>query len=208
MKRLRGFTLTELMIVIVVLAVLVTIALPAMQRALENRRLVGAAEALQGQIVLARSLAMQQSRPAYLIMGNDNGAWLAGIALANDDNDEEREWVPNELTLANGVCIATDGTTAVASNAPNSGTIRCLAAADYRDIVLIDDDDAHFPSALAISRFEPIRGTYVPASGNLDSFNIAIDGRDPLYRVEVSRLGRVTLCTFGSGGRYSQCPQP
>jgi len=76
-----GFTLIELMITIVVLAVLVAIALPSFQSIIEKRRLVGAADNLYADLQYARSEAIKQNK--IITFQFSTGAnWCYGI----DDN--------------------------------------------------------------------------------------------------------------------------
>ena len=65
-RRAHGFTLAEALIVMLLLAVLLTVALPAGQRWLERQRLWHAAEAVLADLYLARSEAMHGSRNVLL----------------------------------------------------------------------------------------------------------------------------------------------
>lgn len=57
-----GFTLVELMVTVAVLAILLSIAVPAFQSTLDKRRLVGAAEQLYTDLQYTRSEAIRQNK--------------------------------------------------------------------------------------------------------------------------------------------------
>ncbi|MGL1834645.1 GspH/FimT family pseudopilin [Rhodocyclaceae bacterium SMB388] len=115
--RQGGFTLIELMIVLVVLAILLTIAAPSFRDALERRRVIGASETIYSLVQLARSEAIKQStqitvalqsptesEPVFLkIVDNASLANsisttdLTGLTVAvvtNDGNLQELKYTP------------------------------------------------------------------------------------------------------------------
>lgn len=59
----RGFTLIELMTVMIVIAVLAVLAVPNFRAMIERRRLIQTAEVVQQQIALARSEAVRLHTP-------------------------------------------------------------------------------------------------------------------------------------------------
>ncbi|MBL8439221.1 GspH/FimT family pseudopilin [Zoogloea sp.] len=66
--RLGGFTLVEMLITVVVLAVLVALAVPNMQDALRKRRVIAAGEAIYGQVQFARSEAIKSSQNVSVVV--------------------------------------------------------------------------------------------------------------------------------------------
>ncbi len=61
MNRPQGFTIIELMVTIVVLAILLSMAIPSFQSMIERRRLIGAAEAVYSDLQFAKSEALKKN---------------------------------------------------------------------------------------------------------------------------------------------------
>ena len=74
----RGFTLIELMVTLAVLAVLVAMAFPSFSAFMEKARLRAAADALLGQLALARSEAVRSDRNVLLNIIGEDGSWCSG----------------------------------------------------------------------------------------------------------------------------------
>lgn len=74
-----GVTLIELMITIVILAIIVTIALPNMANTLDNRRLAGAAQSVYEHAQFARTEAIKQSRNMLFVAQIDSDDWCVGV---------------------------------------------------------------------------------------------------------------------------------
>lgn len=62
MNQSNGFSLIELMVTILALAILASIAVPSFQSMIERRRLIAAAEAVYSDLQFARSEAVKRSR--------------------------------------------------------------------------------------------------------------------------------------------------
>jgi prepilin-type N-terminal cleavage/methylation domain-containing protein len=62
MNQSNGFSLIELMVTILALAILASIAVPSFQSMIERRRLIAAAEAIYSDLQFARSEAVKRSR--------------------------------------------------------------------------------------------------------------------------------------------------
>lgn len=114
----KGFTLVELMITVVIVAVILTIAVPGFLGLIERNRLQAAANNVYSSLVLARSEALKRNRPVVICKSNaagtacetsDPGEWEGGwlvhadiINLVTPDSDEilaVRESLRNGYTL-------------------------------------------------------------------------------------------------------------
>jgi type IV fimbrial biogenesis protein FimT len=80
-QKQTGFTLMELMITVVILAILAAIALPSFQSIIEKRRIVGAADNLFADLQYARSEAIKQNK-TITFQFSSGANWCYGI----DDN--------------------------------------------------------------------------------------------------------------------------
>lgn len=115
MKNLRGFTLVELMVTLVVIAILLTVGVPNMSNFLKNNRLTSATNGFVSSLNLARSEAIKRGRNATLCVSTDQATctganwalgWLAWVDLDADGNLDAGETVrvsealPQTVTLA------------------------------------------------------------------------------------------------------------
>ncbi|MHB9797796.1 GspH/FimT family pseudopilin [Pseudomonas sp. MT3] len=143
-KGLAGFTLIELMIVVTLLAVFATIALPSFTSTIENNRVQSASEELFSLLQYARSEAVSRNAPVT----------VAPASSTSDDTDpdsdastRDREWAGNvQVTLADttlrelgdaglGPTIAAENTldSIVFSAAGASGSKGCLSICSAKD---------------------------------------------------------------------------
>ncbi|WP_165497315.1 GspH/FimT family pseudopilin [Phytopseudomonas dryadis] len=75
-QRNTGFTLIELMIVVSVLAIFVSIALPAFNNLIEGNRLASTANEFQTLLISARSDAVTRRTP--ISVSQENNTWSTG----------------------------------------------------------------------------------------------------------------------------------
>jgi len=94
----RGFTLLELMMVLVIAGVLLGIAVPGFGRAMERQHLVGTQHQLMASFHLARSLALQTRRPAVVCPSSNGqscrsgGVWDTGwLVFVDANNNGQRD---------------------------------------------------------------------------------------------------------------------
>lgn len=112
----RGFTIIELMIVLLILGLTLTYGVPAFQQTLQNNRLQTELFALRSTLTNARSEAMARRRAVFVCASNtptacanDSSAWTNGfLAFADDDTDGVLD--PNEVFLVRQVNVPDDVT--------------------------------------------------------------------------------------------------
>lgn len=116
----RGFTLIEMMVTLVVLAILLNVAVPNMVRMLDNVRLSASEQNLVNAIRLARSESARTKQLMRLIAVN--GDWRQGYSIVNAATAQTFRVYPSMPTSQQVTANATtvsfypDGSTA--SNAP------------------------------------------------------------------------------------------
>lgn len=123
-NRYSGFTLVEMMIAMVVLAILITVGAPAFTKMIKDNRILGDSYALRAALDGARSEAIAQ-RSSVTFCRSSNGSTCTGnwnqgyIAFQDRDGNGVRDDVndPNELYISK--VIDTDTVTIAYSNAAN-----------------------------------------------------------------------------------------
>jgi type IV fimbrial biogenesis protein FimT len=116
-RRPSGFTLVELLVTLVVLALLLTLGVPAFAGLLRQWRLDAAADAFAGDMRLARSTATRVSRNVEVCVQNGSGAcdtqanwargWLVFIDLNADHQLNAGETVVAQRGPQSGIASMT-----------------------------------------------------------------------------------------------------
>lgn len=75
----RGFTLIELMIGIVIMALVTALAMPSYRTWIQNTRIRNTAEAILNGLQVARMEAVRRNAPVQLVLGTGS-AWTVGCA--------------------------------------------------------------------------------------------------------------------------------
>lgn len=92
MKRVRGFTMVELMITLVIASILVAIAVPNFRTTIQNNQMITAANTTIGALQYARMQAVSRANTVYL--GQRNGAdWNGGLVV----------WLDSDASGSDGV---------------------------------------------------------------------------------------------------------
>jgi type IV fimbrial biogenesis protein FimT len=84
-RKLSGFTLIELMITMVIIAIGVSLAMPTFVAVMEKRRLVSAAEEVVSFMAFARSEAIKRNKKvsvSWYTPGGHNSNWCIGASLS------------------------------------------------------------------------------------------------------------------------------
>lgn len=103
----RGFTLIELMIAVAVMGVMLALAGPSFEQAINGNRLSSAAGEVVGALQLARSEAVRSNRRVVLCRSDDasacsatNASWVGWIVFVDTDSDGARD--ANEAVIKSG----------------------------------------------------------------------------------------------------------
>jgi len=185
MKVLNGFTLIELMVVIAVLAIIATVAVPGMGNFLDSNKLRGATSQLYADLQYARSESIKQNSNISISLSSNGGtSWCYGIS-----------------TNASCDCTVTDPADANACTLPQSGTniLKTGYSSDFNGVRIISPSGTN----QIIATFDPVRGIATAAG------SVVFESHNNLEtHVTVSVLGKVSACT-PSGAKnvtgYSAC---
>jgi len=83
-KQSLGFTLLELMIVVALIGIVASIAVPSFQDTLERNQLKEAAESLKSDLMFARTEAIKRSSNINVSININGGSWCYGLDTDND----------------------------------------------------------------------------------------------------------------------------
>jgi type II secretion system protein H len=163
--RQRGFTLVELMTVIVIAGVLATLALPAFNDMLARRRLEGQANELVTDLSYAKSEAVQRNRSIELRTGTAGACYTIAVMTAA------------ATPVGNCDCTAAPG-----SRCTVAGTTELKTVTFTGGITVTNGTPPVF-------EFEPVRGAAAAAT------SATISNGTRSYTVSVTANGRVTPFT-------------
>lgn len=176
LKSSLGFSLIELMITLVVLALLTLLAAPSLSAWMANNRVRASAEALQNALRLARGEAVHRSRQTVLALTADNPE-LAGTPQANAPN-----WYLKTLPLKG-------------SDDTDGQFLRGETVASTHAVSIAG------PALICFNAFGRMVGNSLTGlgancatPGALTSYGLSASGADRPLRVEVYLGGRVRLC--------------
>lgn len=198
-----GFTLIELIIVIVIVAIGVALAVPSFRDTVEKRRLSSSAEQISTLLAFAQSSAVKHNSDVMVnLRYTDHDTWCIGATLGTVACD----------------CTVTADTT---GRCEIEGVARRLDHTEVLPNTTYDLLHAMSINTTAVTNnnivFDPVRGTLV----DLDTLNIQLhshqgsDGaaKSRNYHLEVDVLptGRVSICTKGGDSakkllrQYTEC---
>ncbi|NCA69853.1 MAG: prepilin-type N-terminal cleavage/methylation domain-containing protein [Sphingobacteriia bacterium] len=175
-----GFTLIELMVALLVVAILISLSAPMMRDLVTRNRLKTAAQAFAEDLQWTRSEAIRRNQELFVTI--DSATWCYGISLSNACD-----------------CRLTDprDTTACALPTAGEAVLKTVSGQGFPGVRIAEST---FGGAPAWTRFEPRRTT-----ARVGSLTFAAGDRASL-RVVVSLLGRVRICTpAGSVAGYPAC---
>jgi len=168
----NGFTLLELMIVLVIVAIGVALAVPTYQDVTQRRQTTAQAQDLAAFLTYAQSQAVKKNTPISVeLKFTSSTNWCIGAAESLTGCDCTGVDTANLCTI--------DGTTWTVSSATQAHSSLVAPA----------------PSSDLIFAFDPVRGTMI--GGDLTpthTFDVQSDSGEYKLRVDVAATGRVKVC--------------
>ena len=110
MKKINGFTLIEMMVVIALLGILISVAIPSFQEMIKNNRSTSLINTMQGSLMYAKGEAITIGQSVSLCKRDGTNG---GVVCDNSQNWEDG-WIVFRDVNANGVIDAEDCTTTTA----------------------------------------------------------------------------------------------
>lgn len=117
--RRAGFTLIEMMIVLVIAAILLAVGVPSFRSLIQNQRITSTANELFAAVNLTRSEALQRGVQVRLVPADAIGSdWTQGWLVFVDDNDDKRPSSGETVIFRHGPVAAGIGITSNIGTAP------------------------------------------------------------------------------------------
>jgi len=173
MTTIRGFTILELMIVLVISAIGVALAVPTYQGVMQRRETTAQAEGLAAFVAFAQGEAIKNNR-------------LISVHLTYTD---EKNWCFGAIE-GNAPCDCEETTTTEADYCSLNGVEKIFRSPENtRSRMTI-------PSADRTLVFDPVRGTMTAAGLDTDhNVRLVSDDDKWFLRVDVEVTGRITVCS-------------
>ncbi|WP_105903086.1 GspH/FimT family pseudopilin [Vibrio gangliei] len=173
----RGFTLIEMLISLVVLAVLLAAAVPSFGGMSERSKMQRLAEELQGFFVQTKSEAVLRNQPVYL-------------NFVKIGSEYSGEW---------GLATRASATPATSLSSAQSDALVYLDGHPFKNIT-VNFPMANGSTLLSVLEFEPVNGKPIQPS----SLSFFVDANKPLKLVFSNVTGRIRIC--GDGGAFYGYP--
>jgi prepilin-type N-terminal cleavage/methylation domain-containing protein len=201
----KGFTIIELMIVVGVLAILMSLALPSYRTLIEKRQVTSGAQQFAAFISSAKMEAVMRHQDVRLSRTvADDGSWCVGFAsyaenTASDDADG------CDCTIVDPTA---DGACTVKNLDGSRPELRVFDDVRFNAIAKLNGVDVAGASASTkVVSFDPIRGM-LNIDGQIPSavhpIEVKLNSKNDVYaiNVRVSATGRVTMCSSALRGDY------
>jgi len=179
MTKHKGVTLIELMVTIVIMGILLALAVPSFNDMFKQHRLIGAAEALVGNLNYAKSESIKRADKVTLsVIRSTASSWCYGLVSGDNCN----------CTTGNSCYIDLNNDGAV-----SGGELKTVSSTAFPGIVISSPTAGN-----TTVKFTAARGTAV--TGKTIEFQ---SDNGLTLQVIVSSYGRIRLCSPTGSGKVS-----
>ena len=199
MKGNRGFTIVELMIVITIVAVGITLAVPSFNDLIERKAVGGAAEAAYEQLQIARSQAVKRSKPILVDFYLSGTNWAIGLTDKITGCNAEEE----DATDINACTVDYDN---VADVSTDDDFLMRIQGTDFKDITM--SKASGFANSVTWTTINWSNGCKAATNATLHDERTCFDFMRALsrtgtfdfasanykLRLQVDQLGHVNIC--------------
>lgn len=183
----RGFTLLELMIVMVIVAIGVALAVPSYRDVIERRETTSQAEQLSAFIAYAQSEAVKSNEMISVqLMHTNANDWCIGASEGDSGCD-----CTETLSTATGFCSL-------------NGVAKIMSSATQTTSSML----SHTTDTTLV--FDPVRGTMISSDlGTTHGFTLQSDNTHWALQVDIGVTGRIRICNPDSDKAvpgFKSCP--
>ncbi|MBT5230749.1 MAG: prepilin-type N-terminal cleavage/methylation domain-containing protein [Methylococcales bacterium] len=185
----NGFTLLELIISMTIAAILMGIAIPALESFIQNKRLIGAAENVQAQLQHAQSEAIQIGQDVHVVFTDTSPSnWCVGLDVDNTPETPD--------------CNCNTATNCGISAPGSSNRLLFLRSNQFKNVLI---SNISFGAAAGKTvTFNSVRATAETTLGTARNGSLQLSISNKSMQVNVSRLGRSSVCSDDITG-YPAC---
>lgn len=185
----RGFTLIELVIVVVIAAIFVALAVPSFQNLIQKRRLTSATEQIAAFLAVAQGEAIKRNEVIVVsVKRNDSGeVWCLG-AMIKTAADDHCDCESTSADDGDHCDFTVDG----------AGVPQLVNQTGFQSFTMNDSVVGSSTNNDFNFNFDPIRGIKVLDSGSTDSnthgVTLVSSNSNFSLSVDISMTGRVRVC--------------
>jgi prepilin-type N-terminal cleavage/methylation domain-containing protein len=188
-RSIRGFTLVELMITLVIIAIGVGLALPSWDNAVQKRNVTSAAEEVAAFISYSQSQAVKSNQEVTVTFKRVSSGtnWCVGAIDETAKNANNITHCECDVAVGDSAHCLIDGQ----SNFISQGS--------FEKLKMDSSSQGGTASLDFFFNFDPIRGIRTNEAGNVvandNLITLASDNTHHKLQVEVSVTGRVRICS-------------
>lgn len=176
----RGFTLVEMMVVIAIVAIIATLALPSYRNLIASNKVTAASEELYSALLFAKSEAIKRNQ-TVIVCQSDSPNSTAANAACSTGTDWSTGWIVFVDTNTDGAYSAANDTLLKVSTPPTGlgsivlKTVPCAATGGGTKIAF---------------------RSFISSGGSDRVFGITVPGTATVRQVEVNNVGNITTASM------------